>query len=110
MRACGYLRLAIALPLLCGSLAFSQGIRPLSPRINVGVPPDLSNPFRATNAQNFERQKSLVQDMQQLMKITNELNAVANTNPDSSPSPEILKKLEEIEKLAKHIKQQMKGD
>jgi len=110
MHARSYLRLAVVLPTLCGSLLFSQSVRPADPRINIGVPPDLSNPFRFTNAQNSERQKSLVKDTQRLLTITNELNDAANNNSPNASPQEVLKKIEEIEKLAKRINKEMKGE
>lgn len=58
-------------------------------------------------ALNEMRQKALVADTDKLLKLAQELNA--NTAPDGQPmkATERLKKLEQIEKLAKRVRERM---
>jgi hypothetical protein len=62
---------------------------------------------RQLRALNADRQKALVSDTVKLLKLANELNAeVSGRNPDSL-SPDQLRKLEQIEKLAHSVKEKM---
>jgi hypothetical protein len=59
--------------------------------------------------QNSERQKKLVADTDKLLALATELKQeVDKTNKDVM-SVEVIKKAEEIEKLAKSVKERMKG-
>jgi hypothetical protein len=56
---------------------------------------------------NAERQKELVADTGKLLKLAHELDAeISNKNPDSL-TPEQLRKIAEIEKLAHSVKEKM---
>jgi len=58
-------------------------------------------------AQNAQRQRSLVADTDRLLRLASELNAqVASTNP-ASLTAEQLRKVAEIEKLARNVKDKM---
>ena len=62
---------------------------------------------RQLQALNADRQKSLVSDTVKLLKLANELNAeVSGRNPDTL-TPDQLRKLEQIEKLAHSVKEKM---
>ncbi len=65
---------------------------------------------QAAKARNLERQKLIVQDTQQLLKLANELNDAVGKSNEHTLSLEVVRKAEEIEKLAKHVKDKMKGD
>jgi hypothetical protein len=72
--------------------------------MDVRDPVEQEKQLRALNA---ERQKSLVSDTNKLLKLATELNAeVSTTNPDSL-SGDQLRKLAEIEKLARSVKDKM---
>ena len=58
---------------------------------------------------NAQRQKDLVRDTQKLYALASQLKAdVAKSNKDTL-SIDVIKKADEIEKLAKSVKDKMKG-
>ena len=71
---------------------------------------DESNPAMAARrmrALNVERQKSMVSDTDKLLKLAKELNGeIANSNP-AMLTPVQLRKVADIEKLARNVKQKM---
>jgi hypothetical protein len=85
--------------------------QPISPGPNgnqddipAGGPLDNEKLLRTLNS---DRQKSMVADTNKLVRLVNELNAeIANNNPDSL-TPEQLRKVAEIEKLAHNVKEKM---
>jgi len=66
--------------------------------------------IHAALQRNADRQRSMVQDAQQLLKLANELNEQANKGDDPNLSADMIKRIDEIEKLAKHVREKMKGD
>jgi HAMP domain-containing protein len=57
---------------------------------------------------NAAQHKSMVADTDKLLKLVTELNTeIANTNPDSL-TPQQLRKIAEIEKLAHNVKDKMR--
>jgi hypothetical protein len=64
---------------------------------------------RQAQARNIERQKRLVADTEKLLALATDLKQeVDKTNKDVM-SVEVIKKAEEIEKLARSVKERMKG-
>jgi hypothetical protein len=64
---------------------------------------------QAALARNSERQKKLVADTDKLLELATDLKAqVGKTNRDIL-SVDVIKKAEEIEKLAHNVKERMKG-
>jgi len=62
---------------------------------------------RLLRALNADRQKSLVNDTNKLLRLVNELNAeIARTSP-AALTPEQVRKLAEIEKLARNVREKM---
>ena len=62
---------------------------------------------RRVRALNVERQKQLVSDAAKLLKLARELHEeVSSTNPDAF-SPDQIRKIAEIEKLARSVKDRM---
>lgn len=62
---------------------------------------------KALRLQNAARQKSMVADTDRLVRLVNELNAeIVRTNPDSL-TPAQQRKVAEIEKLARNVKEKM---
>jgi hypothetical protein len=58
---------------------------------------------------NIDRQKQIVADTQKLVELTNQLNeAVEKSNKDTL-SLDVIRKADEIEKLAKSVREKMKG-
>jgi hypothetical protein len=65
---------------------------------------------RQAMMRNAERQKDLVKDTQKLYDLASQLkDEVAKTNKDTM-SIDVIKKADEIEKLAKSVSNKMKGD
>jgi len=111
--------MAVALAVLCGMVAFSQKAGNGSRR-NVGsiggTAPDSGDEMlqriqvHAALERNAARQKTIVSDSQRLLKLATELNDEASKSGDARPSAETIKRIDEIAKLAKHVKDKMKGD
>jgi hypothetical protein len=58
-------------------------------------------------ALNSERQKSLVSDTAKLLKLARQLDAEIASNPSDELTPEELRKIGDIEKLAHNVKAKM---
>lgn len=87
----------------------SQGTSPLGRhQIDSDAPP-VGLAEQQARAQNSERQKRLVADTDRLLALATELKTqVDKTNKDIL-SVDVIKKAEEIEKLARSVKERMKG-
>jgi predicted flavoprotein YhiN len=59
---------------------------------------------------NTGRQKQLVEDTQKLLALANELKAEVDKSSKDTMSLEVIKKADEIEKLAHSVKERMKGN
>lgn len=59
---------------------------------------------------NKARQETLKKDTDQLVKLANELKQYVDKTNENMLSLEVLHKAEEIEKLAKTVKDKMKGN
>jgi hypothetical protein len=81
---------------------------PANSREDYDIPSnDPAEEARRLRALNVERQKRVVSDANKLLKLTTEFNAeIARANPESL-TPAQLRKLAEIEKIAKDLKQNM---
>lgn len=68
-----------------------------------------TSPFQARRIQelNVERQKEMVADTDKLLKLTAELNADVAENHSTTLTPDQLRMLARIEKLAKSVKDKM---
>lgn len=77
------------------------------PNDGTGLPPSVLE--RQTRARNDDRQKQLVADTNKLLELATQLKTdVDKTNRDVL-SVDVIKKADEIEKLAKSVKDKMKG-
>ena len=116
------LGLAFLLALACGPAGRSQsGIRDLSPRAQArpmpqpfpGISTDSHGDFhgilveKRLRALNIERQKQLVADTNKLLKLAKELNEEVAASNTGTLTPEQLRKVAEIEKLARSVKERM---
>ncbi len=76
-------------------------------------PPDASIPLQTEEAQaklrNVERQKQLVADTQKLLSLANELKEDVDKSTKDTMSLDVIRKADEIEKLAHNVKEKMKG-
>jgi len=82
------------------------------PTVNVGpdsgIPPQMEQDQARMRA--VDRQKQLVSDTQKLLALATELKAdVDKTNKDTM-SLDVIRKADEIEKLAHSVKEKMKGN
>ncbi len=59
---------------------------------------------------NAERQKKLVEDTAKLLALANELKAAVDKSDKNTLSLEVVRKADEIEKLAHSVKERMKGE
>ncbi len=112
--------LAVLLPACSAVLSAQQATGPYAPTPPVwdGEPVD-SSPSRGLNpnmakmerqrmiALNAERQKNLVADSNRLVKLASELNAEINNTHQAELTPEQLRMIAQIEKLAKSVKDKM---
>jgi hypothetical protein len=92
-----------------------------SSRQNGGIPPassgtdspldGVSSPFPDTSKQkrNDERQRRIVIDTQKLLALTAQLKAEVAASGAETMTPEMLKQMDEIEKLAKSVKEKMRN-
>ena len=58
---------------------------------------------------NVDRQKQIVADTQKLVTLANELNAAVEKSNKDTLSLDVIRKADEIEKLAKSVREKMKG-
>ena len=123
MKFRNYIRLSIGAVLLFGCVASAQRTMqaPPSQLPQTQIPPQQQQPGggdstlqhmqdQAAKARNVERQKLIVQETQQLLKLANELNEAVGKSNENTLSLDVIRKADEIEKLAKHVKDKMKGD
>ena len=59
---------------------------------------------------NIERQKRLVEDTAKLLELANELKAEVDKSDKNTLSLDVVRKADEIEKLAHSVKERMKGE
>jgi len=74
------------------------------PGFNEGDPAVLARRMRVLN---MERQKSMVSDTERLLKLAQELNGEIDKSNPEALTPVQLRKIGEIEKLARNVKQKM---
>jgi hypothetical protein len=112
---CSVLRLILAALLagaLCSAPAAQNGMpdqvnqRPQNPFGDIGNDDPLFAEKRL-RALNQERQKNMVSDAAKLLKLATELNTEMGSADPPSSTPEQIRKLAEIEKLARSVKEKM---
>jgi hypothetical protein len=87
---------------------------PQKPGIGID-PSDDSNPMSAHRAdqqeklRNTDRQKRLVADTDKLLSLATDLKQQVDKTTKDTMSVDVIKKAEEIEKLAHSVKERMKG-
>lgn len=62
---------------------------------------------RQLRAMNVDRQKTIVSDTDKLLKLAQELNSEIETTPENELTPMQVRKIADIERLAKNVKQKM---
>lgn len=105
--------LALAIPLCTAraQLRTGQDTRLGQQTPQMGIPPSIDSNanFRARRIRqlNIERQKELVSDTDDLLKLTAKLNAEVAKSQSSSLTPDQVRMLAKIEKLAKSVREKM---
>jgi hypothetical protein len=79
------------------------------------IAPDLEPPSQDMQAnqermRNRDRQKQLVMDTQKLLTLANELKVDVDKSTKDTMSLDVIRKADEIEKLAHTVKEKMKGE
>lgn len=84
-----------------------------SPSLTPIAPPDMSaNPTMVqeqAKMRNLDRQKQLVLDTQKLLALANQLKSDVDKSNKDTLSLDVIRKADEIEKLARSVKEKMKG-
>ncbi len=83
------------------------GQRPHNPFESLGDKDDPLLAARQMRAMNADRQKSLVSDTAKLLKLAQELNKEVENSNLETLTPVELRKIADIEKLARNVKQKM---
>ncbi|HYX69117.1 MAG TPA: hypothetical protein VE825_08280 [Terriglobales bacterium] len=103
----------LALVLLLGAQQDPSRPRPPQPPGMTNVGPDVDIPpemQREMNKRlNKERQESLKKDTDKLFQLATELKQSVDKSNEHVMSVDVIRKAEEIEKLAKQVKEKMKG-
>jgi hypothetical protein len=77
---------------------------------DVGRDPLARNEDEMQRLHNNERQKKLVEDTAKLVALANELKAEVDKSDKNTLSLDVVRKADEIERLAKSVKDRMKGN
>jgi hypothetical protein len=84
-----------------------------TPSLPSVVPPDMATSPQMEQDQakmrNVDRQKQLVLDTQKLLALANELKTDVDKSSKDTLSLDVIRKADEIEKLAHSVKEKMKG-
>jgi len=113
-----FLALCIVMAVAAPAFAQTRGTSPSLPTLPSGVPVNARQDYdipkndpeeeqRRLRALNAERQKRVVSDAKKLLKLTTELNSEISSATWDSLTPAQLRKLAEIEKVARDLKQNM---
>lgn len=90
-----------------GGQVAAQGHWDQGPTAYPGQNGDLAMEEKRLNALNTERQKNMIADTNKLLKLAAELNAEVNGKNLGQLTPDQLRKVAEIEKLAHSIREKM---
>lgn len=74
---------------------------------NTNLPPDIQKEMQ--KKANEQRQAELKRDTERLLKLSTELKDYVDKSNENILSLDVIKKAEEIEKLAHNVKQKMRG-
>jgi hypothetical protein len=90
-----------------GPVVPSQGQLP--PLFPDAVPGDSRLEHDQARLRNQDRQRQIVADTQKLVELANQLNAAVEKSNKDTLSMDVIRKADEIEKLAKSVREKMKG-
>ena len=109
---------ALAMGVLCCSGALAQSMDPQSPDASMSGSlhqQEKEDPFTLqqkkdmVKKQNEARQQEIKKDTDKLLELANELKQYVDKTNENIISLDVIKKAEQIEKLAKSVKEKMKG-
>ena len=109
----------LAIPLLSVSLCIaqhtthSQGLPPPPSPVAPANPDDVARAEmekEMAKAANKQRQEQIKADTDKLLKLATDLKQYVDKSNENTLSLDVVKKAEEIEKLAHNVKEKMKGD
>jgi hypothetical protein len=89
------------------------GVVPAVPGVVPVTPPDeqtVKMEDEQAKMRNIERQKKLVEETTRLLALANELKAAVDKSDKNTLSLDVVRKADEIEKLAHSVKERMKGE
>jgi hypothetical protein len=87
-----------------------QSQSPVSPNVNGPADPQSTRLEQdQAKMRNLDRQKKLVDDTAKLVSLANELKADVEKSNKDTLSLDVIRKADEIEKLARSVKEKMKG-
>lgn len=110
------LKLCLLFAFSVSPCAFPQEPLPPPPRLNVpqsddsnpNLPPNVSKDMQ--KKANEQRQAELKRDTERLLKLSTELKEYVDKSNEHILSLDVIKKADEIEKLAHNVKQKMRGE
>jgi len=107
------LAIVVCLPAIASSQIATPGSVPRGAAANPDSSPEDQDRARIeadmAKRANQERQAQLVRDTDKLVKLANELKAYVDKSNEHVLSLDVVKKADEIEKLARSVKDKMKG-
>jgi hypothetical protein len=83
--------------------------QPISPTVTGDSPLEPKIEQEQSKLRNTDRQRKLIEDTQKLLNLANELKADVDKSNKDMLSLDVIKKADEIEKLAHSVKEKMKG-
>lgn len=111
-RVCALCFLLVGLEIGAATLGVSQN--PVPPFPSQTAPEDDAERVRREHEMarkaNEERQAQLKRDTDKLLKLATELKQYVDKSNENTLSVEVIKKADEIEKLARSVKDKMKGN
>lgn len=90
-----------------GSTAAQRQVLRQQDPLGTSPPADPTWNEKRMRALNEDRHKSVVSDAEKLLKLARQLDAEVASNPTDELTPEEMRKVAEIEKLAKSVKSKM---
>lgn len=90
-----------------GSTAAQRQVLRQQDPLGTSPPTDPTWNEKRMRALNEDRHKSVVSDAEKLLKLARQLDAEVASNPTDELTPEEMRKVAEIEKLAKSVKSKM---
>ena len=84
-----------------------QPAPPTVPNNEMGIPPEMQKAMQ--KKANEQRQAELKRDTEKLLKLSTELKEYVDKSNENVLSLDVIKKAEEIERLARSVKTKMRG-